>query len=221
MNYDRFEVLTFDCFGTLIDWETGILNALRPLLASHEVATTDDQLLETYALIEAALESQAYMPYRKILQHLVVRLGEALGFTPEVTQITTLVDSFGDWPAFPDTVDALHTLKTRYKLAIVSNVDDDLFALTNKTLATDFDHVVTAAQAEAYKPSPAMFELATNTIGVPRDRILHVAQSLFHDHVPAKKRGFTTCWINRRHLTGGAGATPPATARPDVEFPDM
>ena len=221
IKYDDFEILTFDCYGTLIDWETGILAALKPVLSNHEITTTDDQVLELYAEVEARLEKQDYQPYRTVLRQVVARLGEALNFRPTPEEMDVLADSLGQWPAFPDTVPALKALKTKYKLGIISNIDNDLFAETNKTLQVEFDHIVTAAQVRAYKPSHKAFDLARELINLPRAKILHVAQSLFHDHVPAKELGYTTVWINRRAKQAGGGATPPASALPDAEFPDM
>jgi 2-haloacid dehalogenase len=130
--------------------------------------------------------------------------------------------SVGDWPAFPDSSDALRRLQTQFQLAVITNCDDDLFALSEQRLGVRFDYVITAEQVGSYKPDPANFHYAHDRIGVPRQQILHVAQSLFHDHVPAKALGMTTVWINRRATQGGGGgATPPAQVKPDATFPDM
>lgn len=129
--------------------------------------------------------------------------------------------SVADWPAFPDSVDALARLKGRFLLGVITNCDDDLFAFSNQRLGEPFRWVVTAQQAASYKPNPRNFELGFERIGHPRERIVHVAQSLYHDHVPAKALGLKTVWINRRHGRQGAGATPPSEARPDLTFPDM
>ena len=130
-------------------------------------------------------------------------------------------DRSGAWPAFPDSAGALARLHERFRLAVITNCDDDLFAASNDRLGVTFDHVVTAQQVGAYKPSERNFEVAFERIGLPRERILHVAQSLFHDHVPAKRLGMTTGWIDRRHGRSGSGATPPAEARPDMVVPSM
>jgi 2-haloacid dehalogenase len=130
-------------------------------------------------------------------------------------------DSVGDWPAFADSTDALRSLHKRFRLGVITNCDDDLFARSNERLGVDFDWVVTAQQAGSYKPDSHNFDVAFERLGLPRDRILHVAQSLFHDHVPAKRLGLSTVWINRRHDRPGSGATPPAEATPDLELPDM
>jgi 2-haloacid dehalogenase len=129
--------------------------------------------------------------------------------------------SVGEWPAFPDSATALRRLKARYRLGVLTNCDDDLFAASNRRLGVSFDWIVTAQQARGYKPRPENFDLLFRTVDVPRERILHVAQSLFHDHVPAKAMGMTTVWIDRRHDRRGFGATPPADATPDLVCPDM
>jgi len=221
IDYHRFTVLSFDCYGTLIDWETGILGALRPMRERHGITTTAEQILEVYGEMESQIEAESYRPYRSVLRQVVGRLGERFEFRPSADDLNCLSDSIGRWPAFADTVESLRRLHTRYQLAIISNTDDDLFAETNKTLQTKFDHIVTAAQVGAYKPSRDVFSYAVKRVGVQQERILHVAQSIFHDHVPAKEMGFSTVWINRRSGKAGGGATPPAVARPDAEFPDL
>ena len=221
LDFNRFRILTFDCYGTLIDWETGILNAVRPCVSQHGVGINDSQILEVYAEIEAMLEEGPYRPYRKILHQVMAMMCKRFGFDPDPEQYTTIADSIQNWPPFADTVEALKALKSKYQLAIVSNVDDDLFAGSQKHLKVEFDHVITAGQSLAYKPSKKMFEYAVGEIGLPKEQILHVAQSLYHDHVPAQEFGLSTVWINRRQGQAGSGATPVATATPDAEFPDM
>jgi 2-haloacid dehalogenase len=216
-----YDVLTFDCYGTLIDWETGLLGAMRPVLDAHGVSASDDTLLEAYAKHEAELEAGPYLRYRELLGAALQGVGSDLGFEPTRHELAAVGASVGDWPAFPDSSDALGRLKRRFKLAPITNCDDDLFALSAERLGVDFDWVITAQQAEAYKPSRRPFELAFDTIDAPRERILHVAQSLFHDHVTAKELGMTTVWIDRRGDRPGSGATPPAEARPDLRLPDM
>jgi 2-haloacid dehalogenase len=221
IEFGDFDALTFDCFGTLIDWETGLLNALQPVLASKDVDASGDELLEAYAKQEAMLEHGKYLSYREILGRSVRRMCAELGVSPSEGAVVGFADSVGYWPAFPDTAPALRRLATRFKLGVITNCDDDLFARANERLGVRFDWIVTAAQARNYKPSHKNFELAFKRIDVPRDRVLHVAQSLYHDHVPAKELGMTTVWVNRRHDRPGAGATPPAEATPDLTVPDM
>jgi 2-haloacid dehalogenase len=220
-DFGRFDVLTFDCYGTLIDWETGILRALRTALGAHARDVPDEDLLAAFARHEAAAESGPYLPYRAILARTAREVAAELDATIDDDAASAFGDSVGDWPPFPDSADALRTLQARFRLGVITNCDDDLFARSNKRLGVDFDWVVTAQQVGSYKPNPRNFEVAFERIGVPRERILHVAQSLYHDHVPARRLGLSTAWINRRHGRTGPGATPPAEVTPDFEAPDM
>jgi 2-haloacid dehalogenase len=215
------EVLTFDCYGTLIDWDAGITAALQPILHRHGVQLDDERLLETYAEFEAAAESAPYMTYRAVLAACLRGFGARYGFAPAEDELARFSGSVGSWPAFPDSAAALGALKRCFKLAIISNTDDDLFALSNQRLGVAFDYIITAQQAQSYKPSLNNFHIALERIGLPVDRVLHVAQSLFHDHVPARQLGLASVWVNRRHDKVGTGATPPASAQPDMEAPDM
>ena len=221
----RFEVVSFDCYGTLIDWESGIVSGLRPVLDNHGVEATDDEILALHAATEHKLQSPStggnYVKYRDVLREEVLAAGERWGFEPDASEVDALADSLRHWQPFPDTVDALKRLKTRYKLAIISNVDDGLFALTACHLEVEFDWIITAEQAGTYKPSTNNFEVAIGRIGVPRDTILHAAESLFHDVAPARQLGLSTVWVHRRSGKQGFGATPPAEAEPDLEVPDL
>ena len=221
LNLDQFEVLTFDCYGTLIDWETGIWEALFPVLAAHQVDMPPEQALELYGVLESAAEAGEYQEYKTILQMVLEGFGQKLGFTPTPDELKSFSACVKDWPAFPDSPGALQALHKKYKLAIISNIDDDLFAYSQERLKVKFDWIITARQARSYKPSLNNFKLAFERIGVPQEKILHVAQSLFHDIVPAKKLGLACVWINRRHARPGFGATPPAQAQPDLETPDL
>jgi 2-haloacid dehalogenase len=221
LDFDRYAVLTFDCYGTLIDWETGILGALRPIARAHRNGSDDATLLETYAAAEADAEAGPYRPYADILREALVTVGDRLDFSPTGKEADAFAASIVTWPAFPDSADALARLRKRFKLAAVTNCDDRLFAASDRLLGNPFQWVITAQQVKAYKPSPRIFEVALRTIGEPPDRVLHVAQSLYHDHVPARRRGLSTVWVNRRHAQPGAGATPIAEAHPDLEVADM
>jgi 2-haloacid dehalogenase len=221
LDFSRFQVLTFDCYGTLIDWESGIRQAFKPLLASHGKTLSDDRILELYAELESATEAGPFKPYRQVLEEVVSGLGKRLTFTPTVAEIQSLPLSLHGWQPFPDTVAALRRLKSKYKLAVISNVDDDLFAATARLLQVSFSDVITAQQVGSYKPSRNNFEVALTRLGVPREQVLHVAQSLFHDIAPAKALGLATVWVNRRAGKQGAGATRPASVRPDLEVPDL
>ena len=221
IDFGRFDVLTFDCYGTLIDWEAGILAGLRRVLEPLGIDAGDDDLLERYARAEASVEAGGYLRYREVLARSADLVCRELGVQPGPAELAAFGGSVGAWPAFPDSADALARLHERFRLAVITNCDDDLFAASNARLGVTFDHVITAQQVGAYKPSTRNFEVAFERIGVPRERILHVAQSLFHDHVPAKRLGMTTAWIDRRHDRPGSGATPPADARPDLAVPSM
>jgi 2-haloacid dehalogenase len=216
-----FDILTFDCYGTLIDWETGIARALRTALGHDASSAGDERLLQLYARHEAALEAGPYLPYRAVLAGAARGVAGDLGAEPSDDAVRAFSESVGDWPAFPDSVDALARLKQRFRLGVITNCDTDLFARSNNRLGVAFDWVITAEQLGGYKPNPRNFELALEQIGGDRSRHLHVAQSLFHDHVPAKTFGLRTAWIDRRHDQAGFGATPPAEATPDFTFPDM
>jgi 2-haloacid dehalogenase len=216
LDFSRFEILTFDCYGTLIDWETGILSALHRILSAHGKRIDDGTILKLYGDFEQRSEQGAFRPYREVLESVVRQFGEKLRFTPSPEEVRSLPDSLPAWKPWPDTVSALRQLKTRFRLAIFSNVDDDLFAATCPQLGVDFDEVVTAQQAQAYKPSLKLFELALSRIKTPAHRVLHVAQSVYHDVVPAQSLGLATVWVNRPSARRGVGAVKAAEAKPDL-----
>jgi 2-haloacid dehalogenase len=224
IDYGAFDALTFDCYGTLIDWETGILAGLREALLPHGLDATDDELLVAYADAEATLEGGPYLPYRDILAGALRTVASGFGSAVTDAEAATFGGSVADWPAFPDSAAALARLKTRFRLGVLTNCDDDLFAASNRRLGVAFDWIVTAQQVGSYKPDERNFGVLFERLGaddVPPERILHVAQSLFHDHVPAKRLGMTTVWIDRRHGREGSGATPPADVTPDATFTSM
>lgn len=217
----NIELITFDCYGTLIDWEAGIIDAVQPLLLTKGVEATEVRILELYAKLEAELESGDYRSYREVLRGVIDGMARELSFEVDDTERNTLVDSFTKWPPFQDTIGSLCRLHSKYKLGIISNVDEDLFAGTKQVLQVSFDHVVTASMAGIYKPNTDMFEFALSQFDVPKENILHTAQSIYHDHVPGKKLGLRTCWINRSSRVKGRGVSLPAEATPDLEFPDL
>lgn len=221
LNLADFEVLTFDCYGTLIDWETGIWDALHSVFASHRIQIEVDRALELYGELEAEVEQEPYREYKKVLSTVLNRLGMRLGFVPTSAELECFSQSVKNWPAFPDSSRALQKLKQKYKLAIISNIDDDLFAFSAERLQTNFEWIITAQQVKSYKPSLNNFQFAFERIAVPQNKILHVAQSLYHDIVPAKALGLSTVWINRRRDKLGFGATPPAQVDVDLEVPNM
>jgi 2-haloacid dehalogenase len=216
LDFNRFEILTFDCYGTLIDWETGILSTLHRILSAHGKKIDDATLLKLYGEFEQRCEEGSYQPYRVVLKSVVRQFGAELGFAPTREEALFLADSLPNWKPWPDTAAALRQLRTRFRLAILSNVDDDLFAATRPQLGVEFDEVITAQQAQAYKPSLKLFELALSRIKAPAHRVLHVGQSIYHDVIPAETLGLATVWVNRPSARPGVGAVKAAEAKPDL-----
>lgn len=216
LDFTRYEILTFDCYGTLINWEAGILAALHSILAAHAKQVDDATLLQLYGDFEQRAEAGNYQPYKDVLASVVRQFGEELKFPPAPEEIRSLAGSLPGWKPWPDTVAALRQLQSRFRLAILSNIDDGLFAATHPQLEVDFDEVITAQQARAYKPSLKLFELALSRINAPAHRVLHVGQSIYHDVVPAQALGLATVWVNRPSARPGVGAVKSADATPDL-----
>ncbi len=226
MDFSRFTTISFDCYGTLIDWESGILPALRSVLTNHGQSLPDATILELYGEFEAEAESGAYQSYRDVLQSVVRAFADRFQFRASSAEICSLHESVHSWPPFPDTIAALRALQKRYKLAVISNIDNDLFAETRNHLNVEFEDVITAQQARSYKPSLNNFELALRRIALSPDRLLHAGQSIYHDVVPARSLGISTVWVNRKSARPGIGAVrAPAgldsEKRPDLEVPDL
>jgi 2-haloacid dehalogenase len=220
-DFNRFDVLTFDCYGTLINWEEGILNCLRPLFARLNRSLDDATILQLFGDFEAAAEQGEYRRYREVLEAVVKNFGNRLGFAPTVEEMCALPESLANWNPWPDTVEALRQLQGRFRLCIISNVDDDLFVATLPQLGVDFDSVTTAQQARAYKPSLKIFELALSRVAIPANRILHVGQSIYHDVIPAQSLGLATVWINRPSAREGVGAVKATAGKPDLEVSSL
>jgi 2-haloacid dehalogenase len=221
MDFSRFTTISFDCYGTLIDWESGILPVVRAVLASHGQSLPDAALLELYGEFEAQAESGPYQSYRDVLQAVVRAFANRLHFEASSGEIRSLAESVPAWPPFFDTVQALRELQKHYKLVVISNIDDDLFAETLKQLGVEFDGVITAQQAKSYKPSINNFQIALRTLALSSDRLLHAAQSIYHDVVPARSLGIATVWVNRKSARPGIGAVRVSAGRPDLEVPDL
>jgi 2-haloacid dehalogenase len=227
MELTDFEALSFDCYGTLIDWEAGLLAVLGPWARARGLELTGEELLTAYAQVEAAVEAEhPGEAYPEVLARGMRLLGGNLGAEVTGEDAARLARSVPGWPAFPDSHDALAALGRRFKLIILSNVDRASFAGSNARLGVEFTSIITAQDVGSYKPSPRNFEALGSEaarLGIGPGGLLHVAQSLFHDHVPAKRAGLPTVWIHRRHDRGGWGATPqpPAPVTPDWEFPSM
>ena len=225
MSLTDSDVLSFDCYGTLIDWEAGILAVLRPWADACPLDVEDTELLALFARHEAQAEASfPTEPYPRILARSMVGVGEDLGVEVTTAQAQALAVSVPDWPAFPDSAEALGRLAQRYRLVILSNVDRASFDGSRRRLGVDFTSVITAEDVGSYKPSPRNFDALEHEVarlGVPAHRHLHVAQSLFHDHVPAKARGLPTVWINRPKAGWGATPQPDVDVEPDWVFPTM
>lgn len=213
MTFESIALITFDCYGTLVDWETGILKGLRSLF----INVPDTELLKHYGEIEAELESGPYMRYRDVLAKTAEQMGQRLGVNVSRQQAKDFAESLPQWEPFPDTVAALQTLSRNFQLGIISNIDDDLFALTQKKLPVKFEVIVTAQQVQSYKPSFKNFEEAIKRSGRSKDEILHAGQSLYHDVAPANSLGIKNVWVNRPSIVPNSGAAKPGVAQPGLE----
>jgi putative hydrolase of the HAD superfamily len=227
LDLTAFRALSFDCYGTLIDWEAGIAAVLSPWASERGLEVSDEQLLRAYADNEAAVERETPSAlYPDVLEAAFRRTGADLGQRVSDEWAQRLGNSVPDWPAFPDSEDALARLARHYQLIILSNVHRAGFAGSNRRLRGQFAAIITAEDVGAYKPAENHFRALDRTLQelqVPRTALLHVAQSLFHDHVPAKREGLPSVWINRRHDRPGWGATPEPSGEwsYDLEFPSM
>ncbi len=222
MQLTDFKVLTFDCYGTLIDWESGIYNALTPWLEQAGLTFSRDEVLETFAGYES--EQQAATPgmlYPAVLTEVHKKLAQHWAIQTTAEESAVFGASVPNWPAFPDSIQALSYLKQHYKLVILSNVDRVSFRGSNDRLGVEFDAIFTAQDIGSYKPNPANFDYMIGKLaemGYEKSAILHTAQSLFHDHVPAAKFGLATNWIDRRHTQTGWGATMPPPSEVTTNF---
>jgi 2-haloacid dehalogenase len=217
-----FKALTFDCYGTLIDWETGMIEALKPLTSKASQKITRDEILEAHARHECSQQIQTPSKlYRDLLATVYRRLAEEWKVATSWSDCVAYGQSIRNWPVFPDTVASLQYLKQHYKLAILSNIDNESFSFSNEKLGVDFDAVYTAEDCGSYKPSARNFEYMLaklKTIGIEKTQILHTAESLFHDHATANERGLASCWIHRRHGQEGSGATVALAQAPRYDF---
>ena len=224
MRLSDFTGLTFDCYGTLIDWESGIVEALAPWLAAHGVEAERERILAAFSKAEAPQQQATpAMRYSELLAHVHAAIARDFGLAPDAAAARAFGASIRDWPPFPDSAEALGYLKQHYQLVILSNIDRASFAHSNQKLGVAFDAVYTAEDVGSYKPDPRNFEYLLEHLGargIVKEQILHTAESLYHDHVPAKRFGLATCWIHRRGGKAGHGATrqPEAEVRPDFRF---
>ena len=219
LDFDRYEWLSFDCYGTLVDWETGISTAVAAALTPHGVSRTPAEILTLFADAEPkAQTAQGYREYRPVLRDVMALVGAELGIQFSESELGCLADSLPNWPVFPDAADALNALQSRYRLAIISNVDDDLFAGSARALGVDFDAVITSQQVGAYKPDLRGFNTALERMGCDRERWLHIGESLYHDIGPANRMGIASVWVNRPDRGGGTRHT---DATPDLVVSDL
>lgn len=223
IDFSDVRALTFDCYGTLIDWETGILKAVRPILSVNGVRASDEELLSLYSTIEPEIQAGEYRAYREVLREVLARIAGHYGFALASREEDRLAESVQRWPAFADTRQAFAALGERFTLAVLSNIDDDLFAGSVPHLGREPDWLVTAEYCRSYKPDPRHFRVGLALLGLSPEQVVHVAQSRFHDIGPARSLGFRTVWVNRRSARPGTGATPPAgpEAAADLEVPDL
>jgi putative hydrolase of the HAD superfamily len=222
MKLSDFKVLTFDCYGTLIDWESGMVHALAPLTKKLGGKLTRNEILEAHARHESYQQLQTpYKRYRELLAIIYRRLAEEWNITTSWDECVRYGNSVKDWPAFSDTVEALTYLKQHFKLMILSNVDNESFSESNKKLGVEFDAIYTAEDIGSYKPSDNNFEYMLTMLkdrGYEKSDILHTAESMFHDHAPANRHGLKSCWIYRRHEQEGFGATMHPDKMPHYDF---
>jgi 2-haloacid dehalogenase len=214
LNPDRIATLTFDCYGTLIDWETGIIEALRPLLAHNRVTLSDDEIIIFFQDFEAPLCEPPFKPYKEVLAGVVDRFGQHFGF-PVSAERSRLAASVPSWQPFSDTVEALRALGRRYRLAIISNIDDDLFAASTRQLGVPFDVVITAEQTRCYKPHQPIFEEALQRLGTEPGSIAHIAEGVT-EIAPMRQLGCTTVWVRRNGRSARL-----LTEAPDLDVPDL
>ena len=219
LDFSRYQWLSFDCYGTLVDWETGITTAVAGIFARHGVRKTRDEILALFASAEPKVQTSGeFLDYRRVLSDVMQLMAWEASIRLTSAEAQLLPDSLPSWPIFPDALAALKTLQQRYRLAIISNVDDDLFAQSEQALDIKFDAVVTSQQARVYKPSLVGFNLAQERMVVEKDRWLHVGESLYHDIGPANRLGIDSVWVNRPDRGGG---TRPTDAVPSLEVPDL
>jgi len=221
LRFNSFDVLIFDCYGTLIDWESGILSALKPLLLQNRISAEDNELLELYAKFESEAEQGEYIKYKDILKSVALEFASHFKLKLNGHSEYFISESIKNWLPFPDTNDALNALHEKYDLAVLSNIDNDLFKYSSDRLGVKFDHLFTSEDIGSYKPAKKNFEYAIEKIGLPKQKLLHVAQSLYHDIAVAKSLNISTVWVNRRSGSAGSGATPELSVVPDLEVPDL
>jgi 2-haloacid dehalogenase len=217
MDYKKIRLLSFDCYGTLIDWKESVLSILESFFRDSPLSFSREELFGAFLEADRKMVSSAYLPYREVLAQVIERMAENLRFSLDPASRYLLSDRFIEWKPFPDTVRSLKRLKENFQLAILSNVDDELFSISNKLLEVDFDFIVTAQQTGSYKPDHRNFQRALKVFNIEKQEHLHIAQSIYHDIIPARQLGLNTVWVNRY---GEPERTDPGEF-PDLEVPDL
>jgi len=209
----EIRALSFDCYGTLIDWETGIVDALQPWVQRAHLNFDREDLLRRFGAEETLVETEfPTLPYPDVLAETLRRLSAEAGALATDDEAHAFGASVPDWPAFPDSAEALDRLKRRFRLIILSNVDRASFAASAVKLGVLFDLIITAQDVGSYKPNQNHFEhlfASLPGLELERSHLVHVAESLYHDHAPAQQLGLPSVWINRRAGKDGSGATHP------------
>lgn len=224
MRISKFSALTFDCYGTLVDWERGMLAALTPWLERSGIEMDESILLAAYGRHETVVQQeQPGLPYSDVVANVLGRIANEFDKSAQQEEMQVFGNSVGLWPPFPDSRDGLAYLSQHFKLVAITNVDNGSFARTHQLLGEPFHAIVTAEDVGSYKPALENFHFAFERIselGIARDKILHVAQSLYHDIAPARALGLANVWVDRQ--TGrGTGMTPPTDARPDLRVTSL
>ncbi len=217
MDYQKIRLLSFDCYGTLIDWKKSVLSILESFFEDTPLSFSREELFMAFLEADKKMISVSFLPYREILSQVIELMAEDLRFSFDPASRYLLSDRFSEWKPFPDTMRSLKQLKEKFQLAIISNVDDELFSVSNKLLEVEFDFIVTAQQIGSYKPDHRNFQRALEIFGVGKQEHLHVAQSIYHDIIPANQLGLNKVWVNRY---GEPERTDPLEY-PDLEVPDL
>lgn len=208
MKSPNWETITFDCYGTLVDWETGIAQAFCDAAATDGITLDSGEVLAAYAKIEPKVQGGSYRDYREVLSDTALRVAERLGWPLAQSGASFLSESLPDWPVFVDTRPALERLKSRFNIAILSNIDDDLLEETIQRISVEFDWTVTAQAVRSYKPAHRHFKEALRRVGGDHTRLLHAARSYFHDISPATELGISAVWVNRKGVSQPDGRKP-------------
>ena len=221
INFHDFEVMTFGLFGTLVEWEKGFLNAMRPLFTHQGIILGDQHITKMFLQYESQVIQEGYRPYKEVVRKVLQKFGHEHGFVPTYPEIEEVVLSIKEASPFPDVIESLQILKKQYKLAIIANLDNELLEDVLKKIDVEFDWIFTADEAQSYKPSLKMFQYALERMEIPPSHIVHVGHSLAQDIVPAKASKLATVWVNRPFPQKGTGGTNSVKVQPDLEVPDL